>query len=98
MAWTRHAAPYADVDLCLRLAARGLRCVWTPHAVLRYTIPPRRIADRTADRTATDRTAARLMRARWGARLARDPYLNPNLAVRRGKLVLLHAPPRTFSS
>jgi GT2 family glycosyltransferase len=79
--------PYADIDLCLRLAQRGLRCVWTPHAVLRYTIPPKRPADPAA---------ARLMRARWGASLARDPYLNPNLAVRAGKLVLLHAPPRTL--
>ena len=75
---------YADVDFCLRLAARGLRCVWTPHARLRYTRRP--------PRTALDAGAARLMRKRWGSVLARDPYLNPNLAVRGGSLVLRTRP------
>ena len=75
--------PYADADLCLRLAARGLRCVWTPHARLRYTTMPQ---------PARDRGAARLMRARWGAALARDPYFNPNLVVRHGNLALRDRP------
>ncbi len=71
--------PYADVDLCLRLAVGGLRCVWTPYARLGYIVthPVR-----------ADRHAARLMRARWGNVLARDPYLNPNLVVRHGNLAL----------
>jgi GT2 family glycosyltransferase len=69
--------PYADVDLCLRLAVRGLRCVWTPHARLAYTRAPRAPADPRA---------AALMRARWG--LERDAYLNPNLAVRSGTLAM----------
>ena len=71
--------PYADVDLCLRLGARGLRCVWTPHARLAYTRRPRAVRD-------TD--AACLMRARWGSVLANDPYFNPNLTVRHGNLDL----------
>ena len=71
--------PYADVDFCLRLAAHGLRCVWTPHARLRYTTPPR---------VMRNPEAAGLMRARWAAALARDPYFNPNLQVRRGALGL----------
>ena len=75
--------PYADVDLCLRLATRGLRCVWTPHARLGYARLPRAVRDVEA---------ARLMRARWGAVLASDPYLNPNLMVRRGNLVLRKRP------
>ena len=75
--------PYADIDLCLRLASRGLRCVWTPHAVLTYTRLPR---------AARDADAARLMRARWGPVLARDPYLNPNLMIRNGNLALRGRP------
>ena len=71
--------PYADLDFCLRLAAQGLRCVWTPHARLRYTALPRVVRDRAA---------AGLMRARWAAILARDPYFNPNLQVRGGSLRL----------
>ncbi len=88
--------PYADVDLCLRLASRGLRCVWTPHARLRY----QRLPARTSRRVARDAVAAHLMRERWGAVLARDPYFNPNLAIRNGNLALARrqaAPTRTFS-
>ena len=71
--------PYAGVDLCLRLARAGLRCVWTPQARLRYAKRPR---------PAADPEAARLMQARWGDILARDPYLNPNLTVRNTTLAL----------
>ena len=73
---------YADVDLCLRLAARGLRCVWTPHARLTYTRVPR---------ARRDNAAAAVMHARWGAALARDAYLNPGLTIRRGNLALARA-------
>jgi len=78
------AGAYADVDLCLRLAERGLRCVWAPHARLRYTVLPRRRADPAG---------MRYMRERWGAALARDPYANPNLVIRDGTLALAkHVP------
>jgi hypothetical protein len=67
------------VDLCLRLAARGLRCVWTPHARLRYPEPPRR---------RSDAAGMRAMQQRWGDMLGRDPYANPNLSIRDGVLSL----------
>ena len=76
--------PYADVDLCLKLAARGLRCVWTPYARLCFARGARR-------RVYGAREAAALMQARWGEALARDPYLNPNLVLRRGNLNLADA-------
>jgi GT2 family glycosyltransferase len=34
--WNGDAGVFADVDFCLRVAARGLRVVWTPHAHLHY--------------------------------------------------------------
>ncbi len=71
--------PYGDVDFCLRLAARGLRCVWTPHARLRYT------GARPDER---DGRAVALMQARWRESLAQDAYLNPNLVVRAGSLTI----------
>jgi GT2 family glycosyltransferase len=73
------AGAYADVDLCLRLAARHLRCVWTPHARLRYAEPPRR---------RSDEAGLRAMQQRWGDALARDPYANRNLVIRDGALVI----------
>ena len=35
--FTPEAGDFADVDLCLKLAAAGLRTVWAPQARLRYT-------------------------------------------------------------
>jgi GT2 family glycosyltransferase len=75
--WNKDAGDFAAVDLCLRAAARHLRTVWTPLAALRY---------HRAKRAGT--SGAGWMRARWGDRLAADPYLNPNLTVRRGQLRL----------
>jgi len=74
---TADAGDFADVDLCLRLAARGLRTVWTPQARLQYEQSP----------PAPGRGAA-WMRQRWRAELAADPYHNPNLRLRRGRLSL----------
>jgi GT2 family glycosyltransferase len=83
------AGAYADADLCLRLTERGLRCVWTPHARLRY---------REATQARPDQAGAAYMRQRWGKALARDPYANPNLVIRAGKLGLAdrraHTPQR----
>jgi GT2 family glycosyltransferase len=73
------AGAYQSTDFCLRLAERGLRCVWTPQARLRY---------RTAPRRAADAAGARFMRSRWGEMLMRDPYKNPNLVIRHGNLAL----------
>jgi hypothetical protein len=74
---TASAGDFADVDLCLRLAARGLRTVWTPQARLRYARPPREPG-----------AGAAWMRQRWRDELAADPYHNPNLTLRRGRLSL----------
>ncbi len=75
--------PYADVDLSLRLAAIGLRCIWTPAARLTYTRLPARVHDAAA---------AAAMRARWGAALRQDPYMHPSLIVRGGNLALRRGP------
>ncbi len=72
------AGDFAAVDLCLRLAGRGLRTVWVPQARLRYRAQP-----------LAPRAGAAWMRQRWGAALADDPYRNPNLAVVRGRLSLV---------
>ncbi len=73
------AGHYTDIDFCLRLAERGLRCVWTPHARLRYRALPCAISDPEG---------AAFMRRRWSETLAHDPYVNPHLVLRRGRLSL----------
>jgi GT2 family glycosyltransferase len=63
---------YNDVDFCLRLGARGLAVVWTPHATLLH--------HESATRgTLHPLSAEEAMWDRWGAVLARDPYYSPHL-------------------
>jgi GT2 family glycosyltransferase len=66
--FTPEAGDYAAVDLCLKLAARGLRTVWAPQARLRYTIGP-----------AQPTKGADWMRHRWARELGADRYVNPRL-------------------
>ena len=63
---------FSDVDLCLRLGALGLRCVYTPYACLEH------VGGASRSR-ALDPRELQLMRERWGAVLANDPYYSPHL-------------------
>lgn len=60
-----------DVDLCLRLRARGQLIVYTPDAVLTHHESATRGARAVPD-------DAWLMTRRWRRELADDPYYNPN--------------------
>ena len=72
---------FNDVDLCLKLGARGWRTIWTPQARLMHLESASRGPDRKAE--AADRLAgeALVMRTRWAGLLDRDPYYNPNLTL-----------------
>lgn len=62
---------FADVDLGLKLRARQLDRIWTPHVEMYDFGPIIDPAERTADRQLIDR--------RWVHQLREDPYFNPNL-------------------
>jgi GT2 family glycosyltransferase len=73
---------FNDVDLCLRLAARGWKTVWTPHArLVHLESASRGGAEATAEKAALLRQEAALMHERWGERLAADPYYHPALSL-----------------
>ncbi len=63
---------FNDVDLCLRLQERGLRVVYTPHAVLIHH-------ESATRRKGHDPGQERRLERRWRAVLGRDPYYNENL-------------------
>ena len=69
---------YQDVDLCLRLRARGLRLIYTPRAlVVHHESVSRRKYYDMIDRT--------LLLDQWESIIAGgDPYYNPNLNLERG--------------
>jgi O-antigen biosynthesis protein len=69
---------YQDVDLCLRLRARGLRLIYTPQAVAVHheSVSRKRYYD-MIDRN--------LLLDRWEELIEQgDPYYNPNLNLERG--------------
>jgi GT2 family glycosyltransferase len=70
----RFRVVFNDIDLCLRLRARGYRVVYTPAALLyHYESVTRGRWDPPDD--------VRLFRRRWGDLIrAGDPYFSANLA------------------
>ncbi len=63
-------------DLCLRLRNRGLRVVWTPHALLGWQ-PPQCAG---GERPGCGEEGNRMLQ-RWLGDLAHDPYYNRNLSL-----------------
>ena len=79
---------FNDVDLCLRLGARGWKTVWTPHARMVHLESASRGRDVSPERAARlEREAAR-MRERWGAALLADPYYHPALSLKGERFAL----------
>ena len=81
---------FNDIDLCLRLGRRGLRNVYTPHAVLLH----HESLSRGPRNLIVDVAGCEAMRARWRDLLDADPYYSPNLtrseedySVRQGRRV-----------
>ncbi|MEF2231527.1 MAG: glycosyltransferase family 2 protein [Pseudodesulfovibrio sp.] len=74
------AVAYNDVDLCLRVMARGWRNLYNPHAELVHHESMSRKSDVGEKRNRLEREAA-FMRERWGGLLIADPFYNPNLSL-----------------
>ena len=75
------AVAYNDVDLCLKLAARGLKIVWTPAATLLHRESQSRGHPDTAAKIERQIGEVRALRRHWLARLQVDPQYNPNLSI-----------------
>ncbi len=79
---------FSDVDLCLKIQARGYRNVLTPLA---------RLYHRESDNVPADidhaQRAENFIRQKWGDDIDRDPYYSPNLSA-QDPLFRLAFPPR----
>jgi GT2 family glycosyltransferase/2-polyprenyl-3-methyl-5-hydroxy-6-metoxy-1,4-benzoquinol methylase len=77
---------FNDVDYCLKLRARGLKVVWTPHATLRHEESVSQVAP-DVERIAAEEKYKRLYReveavvAKWAHWFANDPAYNRNLSL-----------------
>jgi GT2 family glycosyltransferase len=77
-----YSSEYEDYDLCMRLAAHGLKCVYTPRARLLTH------RSEAARRAATDVVDRALFVDTWYDELQRgDPYFNPGFARQRADYV-----------
>lgn len=74
---------FNDIDLCLKLVARGYRNVWTPYAELYHEELVSRGSDRVGENAARYARDVATMRRRWGDLLDHDPYWNHNLSLSR---------------
>jgi glycosyltransferase involved in cell wall biosynthesis len=87
------AVAFNDIDLCLRLRARGLRIVWTPFAELYHLESASRGDDIGPEKVERFKAEYRTMRERWGAVLDEDPFYNVNFS-RNDATFRLAAPAR----
>ncbi|MET3713214.1 GT2 family glycosyltransferase [Sphingomonas trueperi] len=90
---TEFAIAYNDVDLCLRIAARGLKIVGDPGILLLHAESTTRGDDVMGAKAARLAQDAEQMRERWGNQLNNDPYYSPNLTLERSDFSLA-VPPR----
>ena len=86
------AVAYNDVDLCLRLGARGFRNVWTPYAELYHFESISRGDDLHGANLPRFLAESQAMRDRWQGLLDADPYYNPNLSLTRADLWFAYPP------
>ncbi len=87
------AVAYNDVDLCLRIRARGWRVLWTPFAEMFHLESASRPFDLAPAQVERYRREVAYMTRRWGAALLADPYYGANFSLRDG-LYALGAPRR----
>ena len=73
------AIAYNDVDLCLKLQARGWRNVYVPRAVLFHHESKSRGSDFSAEHVDRYRRELTVLQERWSTRDYADPLHNPNL-------------------
>jgi GT2 family glycosyltransferase/tetratricopeptide (TPR) repeat protein len=69
---------YSDIDLALKLRARGLKILWTPHITLRHFESKTRGLDHLdPEKRARNQSEGRVMANRWGTAMEAEPSLNP---------------------
>jgi GT2 family glycosyltransferase len=88
---------FNDVDYALRVASRGLRIVFTPHARLRHLESASRGRDLASDASARLQRELRSLREIWGEALIEDPSYSPLLALSDPPYAALAWPPRSMA-
>lgn len=83
---------YNDIDLCLKVRARGLKIVGDPKILLIHKESRSRGTDVSGARADRLLREAAWMRDRWAAALDDDRYYSPNLTLERDDFTLARTP------
>lgn len=83
---------YNDIDLCLRLADKGWRTLWTPFAELYHHQSATLGLPKEDARAQQFEREARAFRERWGKVIENDPAYSPNLSERYTDFTLAFPP------
>lgn len=86
------AVAFNDVDFGLKLAARGWRNLWTPHAEMIHRESVSRGKDHDPVKKRRLDAEHLSLRTRWPAWLERDPFYNPNLSLDTDNFALATTP------
>lgn len=86
------AVAFNDIDLCLKLAAAGLRNLWSPHAELLHFESVSRGRDHDPVKKVRYRAEAEVMLGRWRAWISADPFYNPFLSAEHDDFSLAEPP------
>jgi GT2 family glycosyltransferase len=70
---------YNDVDLCLKMVAKGYRNVYLPHVVLYHYESKSRGYEDTPEKQSRWQKEAQLLYSRWQKFIDNDPCYSPNL-------------------
>ncbi|MGC8491307.1 MAG: glycosyltransferase [Syntrophobacteraceae bacterium] len=73
---------YNDVDLSLKLSARGYKNIYAPSATLYHSESMSRGRDDTPEKLESHEKASYRMIAKYGKLLRNDPFYNPNLSLK----------------
>jgi GT2 family glycosyltransferase len=89
---------FNDVDLCLKLRARGYRIVFTPHTALLHSGSATRGPDKsTFDQERAGRERS-VLHARWGDAVSNDAFYSPQLNLDATPYSGLAWPPRSHGA
>jgi GT2 family glycosyltransferase/predicted nucleic acid-binding Zn-ribbon protein len=80
----RLAVAFNDVDLCLKIGARGYRVLFTPFAQLYH----HESFSKTQKDLIPHPTEVAIMQSKWREVIAADPYYSPNLTRRKADYAL----------
>jgi len=72
---------FNDVDLCLKIRAKGYNNVWTPFALLYHHESPSRGPDTAPEKIERFQREVNYMLRTWGEYMDHDPFFNPNLSL-----------------